>query len=190
MDPNKETEMNAKQSVVVALACLTIAISAACGPTAAATTQPPSVDVGQPVAAAELAPVCQSGTSCQVPTAEQNQIECVNKIPYTNVLVEEGTTFEVLDTSGEFTCNDSGTVVDGKSVITCYGKELYKFDLKLTNPSCGGANLQTGTGQCQDGYGFDGAQQCCAPVGGDSPGSVVVSVELGACPLPQILAPN
>ena len=76
-------------------------------------------------------------------------------------------------------------VVDGKTVITCFGKELYRFDLKLTNTACGGASLQTGTGQCQEGYGFDAAQQCCAPVGGDSAGSVVVSVELGACPLPQ-----
>jgi hypothetical protein len=114
----------------------------------------------------------------------------VNKIPYTNVLVEPGTSFEVLDKSGDFTCNDSRTVVDGKTVISCFGRELYRFDLKLTNTACGGSNLQTGTGQCQDGYGFDAAQQCCAPVGGDAPGSIVVSVELGACPLPHTLAPN
>ena len=111
----------------------------------------------------QSAPVCQSGTACQVPTARQNQIDCVNKMPYTNVLVEPGTSFEVLDKSGDFTCNDSGAVVDGKTVITCFGKELYRFDLKLTNTACGGANLQTGTGQCQDGYGFDaGAAVLCA----------------------------
>lgn len=182
--------MNMNKSTLVILACMALAVAAACAPTAAAPTQPPSVNVGQPVAAVEAAPICQTGTSCQVPTAEQNQIECVNKIPYTNILVEPGTSFEVLDKSGDFTCNDSGMVVDGKSVISCFGRELYRFDLKLTNTSCGGANLQAGTGQCQEGFGFDAAQQCCAPMGGDSAGSVVVSVELGACPLPQILTPN
>ena len=182
--------MDIKQSVVLAMACTVVMIAAACAPTAAAPTQPPSGAVGQPVAAVQFAPVCQSGTACQVPTAEQNQIGCVNKMPYTNVLVEPGTSFEVLDKSGEFTCNDSGAIVDGKSVISCFGKELYRFDLKLTNTACGGTSLQTGTGQCQDGYGFDAGQQCCAPVGGDSAGSTVVSVELGACPLPQILTPN
>ncbi len=182
--------MKMKQSVLVAAACLTIVVAAACAPTAVAPTQPPSGAVGQPVAAVEFAPVCQTGAACQVPTAEQNQIDCVNKMPYTNVLVPTGTSFEVLDKSGDFTCNDSGAVVDGKSVITCFGKELYRFDLKLTNTACGGSNLQTGTGQCQDGFGFDAAQQCCAPIGGNSAGSGVVTVELGACPLPQVLTPN
>ncbi|MFH1186066.1 MAG: hypothetical protein V1755_13670 [Chloroflexota bacterium] len=177
--------MNGRYVVLVATAVLVVVVAAACAPTATAPAQPPSGAVGQPVAAVELAPLCQGGTACQAPSAEQNEIECVNKIPYTNVLVEPGTAFEVLDKTGDFTCNDSGTVVDGKSVLTCYGRELYAFDLKLTNTACGGAGLQAGTGRCQEGYGYDTAQQCCAPVGGDAPGSVVVRVELGACPLPH-----
>jgi hypothetical protein len=141
------------------------------------------------VAAVQYAPICQTGTACQVVSAEQHQIDCVNKMPYTNVLVQPGTSYEVLDKSGDFTCNDSGRIVDGKQVITCFGKELYRFDLKLANSACGGAKLQPGTGQCQDGYGFDAAQQCCAPVDGDSAGSIVVSVDLGGCPLPQTSRP-
>jgi hypothetical protein len=130
--------------------------------------------------------MCQGGGgACKAPSAEQYQIDCVQKMPYTNVLVEPGTAFEVLDTSGDFTCNDSGAIVDGRKVITCFGRELYDFDLKLTNKDCGGAALQAGTGQCQEGYGFDATQQCCAPLGADSGGSAVVRVELGACPLPH-----
>ena len=181
--------MSFNRTTLVAVACMAIAVASACAPTPAP-AQAPSGAVGQPVAAVEFAPICQGGSACQVPSASQNQIDCVNKIPYTNVLVEPGTSFEVLDKSGDFTCNDSGIVADGKSVISCFGRELYRFDLKLTNTACGGSNLQTGTGQCQDGYGFDAAQQCCAPVGGDAPGSIVVSVEMGACPLPHTLAPN
>jgi hypothetical protein len=190
MDRDKEMDMKSKRIALVAIAGLLLAVAAACAPTAAAPTQPPSAAAGQPVAAVQFAPICQTGTACQVPTAEQHQIGCVNKMPYTNVLVPPGTSFEVLDKSGDFTCNDSGLVADGKQVITCFGRELYRFDLKLTSSVCGAGNLQTGTGQCQDGYGFDASQQCCAPVGGASAGSGVVSVELGACPLPRVLTPN
>jgi hypothetical protein len=184
----KETEM--KMIRVMPWLALPLLLAAACAPVATPQAQPASAPAAQPVAAVAVAPICQTGGSCTAPTAEQHEIDCVNKMPYTNVLVEAGTAFEVLDKSGDFTCNDSGMVVDGKRVISCFGKELYRFDLKLTNTTCSGAGLQTGTGQCQEGYGFDAAQNCCAPVGGDTPGSTVVSVELGACPLPQILAPN
>jgi len=176
--------MQGNRSVFMTAALVLLVGLAACAPTAQANPVAPAPAVGQPVAAVEFAPLCQGATSCQVPTAEQHEIECVNKMPYTNVLVEPGTAFEVLDKSGDFTCNDSGTVVDGKTVLTCFGKELYAFDLKLSNVACG-ATLETGTGKCQEGYGFDAAQQCCAPAGADAPGSVVVSVELGACPLPR-----
>jgi hypothetical protein len=107
----------------------------------------------------------------------------VKKIPYTNISVPDGTTFEVLDKSGDYICVDSGTFDNaGKRVITCHGKQLFKFDLKLTNPACGGGNLAIGTGQCQDGYGFDAAQNCCAPATGDAAGSTTITVNLGACP--------
>ena len=131
------------------------------------------------------APICKAATTCQVPSADQAQINCVKKIPYTNVSVPPGTSFEVLDKSGNFTCVDSGTVVNGKEVLTCHGKELYSFDLKLTNTTCGGGSLTTGGNQCQQGYGYDAAQKCCSPVSGNSSNSITVSVALGACPLPS-----
>jgi hypothetical protein len=137
------------------------------------------------VAAVELAPICQGGSACQAPSAEQYAIDCVNKIPYTNVLVEPGTAFEVLDTSGDFTCNQTAYSVGGKTVVSCFGRQLYSFDLKLTNTACGGAELQTGTGQCEQGYGYDAAQQCCSPVSSDGGNSTVVRIDLGGCPLPQ-----
>ena len=131
------------------------------------------------------APICKAATTCQVPSADQAEISCVKKIPYTNVSVPPGTSFEVLDKSGNFTCVDSGTVVNGKEVITCHGTQLYSFDLKLTSTACGGASLTTGGNQCQQGYGYDAAQKCCSPVSGSSSNSTTVSVTLGACPLPS-----
>ncbi len=134
-------------------------------------------------ASAQQAPICEATTSCAALNAEQILLDCVKKVPYTNVLVPEGTTFQVLDNSGDFSCIDSGVVVNDKEVLTCHGKELYSFQLRLSNPSCG-SSLEVGTGQCQDGYGYDGANKCCAPVASNGDGGTTVTVNLGACPLP------
>jgi len=151
----------------------------------AVAAQPTSDTANQPSASAALAPVCQSANTCQAPASQQIAIGCVDKIPYTNVLVPPATQYEVVDKSGDFNCSDSGTVVDGKTVLTCHGKELYSFDLKLTGSACGSANLTTGTGQCQEGYGYDSGQQCCAPLAADTAGSSTVQINLGGCPLPR-----
>ena len=134
--------MKTKQIALLALACTATLVAAACAPTPAP-TQAAASNVGQPVAVVELAPICQTGSACTVPSAEQHEIDCVNKMPYTNVIVEPGTSFEVLDKSGDFTCNDSGIKAGGKTVISCFGKELYRFDLKLTNNACGGGEPAT-----------------------------------------------
>jgi hypothetical protein len=196
--------MKTQNYILMALILLMALLVTACGPQAAPTaaplpTQPPppTVAVEVPTQAPPVepptqafAPLCQSTTaSCAAPDVQDTEAAetyCVKKIPYTNVLVDPGTTFEVLDTSGDFSCADSGQQVDGKTVLTCTGKELYAFQLKLTNPACSGGSLVTGTGQCQDGFGFDSAQGCCAPISGDAAaGSVTITVNLGGCPLPQ-----
>ncbi len=132
------------------------------------------------------APICQAAATCEALNAEQIPLDCVKKVPYTNVLVPTGTTFEVVDKSGSFACIDSGMVVNGKEVLTCHGRELYAFQLKLTNSACSTASLVTGTGQCQEGYGFDAAQKCCAPVSSTGgAGFTTVTINLGACPAPR-----
>lgn len=136
-----------------------------------------------------FAPFCQnSGSSCAAPdvrNVDALDTYCVKKIPYINILVDPGTTFEVLDRSGNYACADSGQKVDGKTVLTCTGKELFSFNLKLTNPKCSDGDLVTGTGQCQDGFGFDATRACCAAIAGSGAGSVTIEVNMGACPLPQ-----
>ncbi|HEX8993436.1 MAG TPA: hypothetical protein VF784_17280, partial [Anaerolineales bacterium] len=67
-----------------------------------------------------------------------------------------------MDKSGDFVCVDSGVLPNGRDVITCHGKELYSFQLQLTNPSCKGTTLPTDTGLCDQGYGYDPTQECCA----------------------------
>jgi hypothetical protein len=145
--------------------------------------------VEQPVATAQtFAPACQAATSCAAPDVKDTEAAstyCVEKIPYQNISVMPGTTFESLDPKGELKCQDSGTVVDGKNIITCTSKELWTYELKFTNSACSANALATGTGQCQDGLGYDAAQNCCAPLAAADTGSVTIKVNMGACPLPQ-----
>jgi hypothetical protein len=143
----------------------------------------------QPAAPAQtFAPACQSATSCAAPEVKDTEADstyCVEKIPYQNIFVAPGTTFETLDPSGELKCQDSGTVVDGKNVVTCTAKELWTYELKFTNSACAASALATGTGQCQEGLGYDAAQNCCAPLTAGDAGSVTIKVNMGACALPQ-----
>jgi hypothetical protein len=114
-----------------------------------------------------------------------SETNCVNKVPYQLIFVPEGTKFEALDPNN-LICVDNGTVVDGKHAIECHGKELWMTELKLTNAACGGStSLATGTGQCADGFGYDAAQVCCAPLTGNDGGSVTIKVNMGGCPGPQ-----
>ena len=93
---------------LAAIGLLVLITAAACAPAAASNAAP------APAAANAAVPLCKSPTTCTAPTAEQNKTECVNKIPYTNVVVPQGTSFEVLDKSGDFTCTDSGFTSNGK----------------------------------------------------------------------------
>jgi len=169
------------------------ATEAALPPVEVVPTQVPPVEAVQPTlqpAATEqtFAPACQAATSCAAPDVKDTEAVdtfCVEKVPYQNINVAPGTTFESLDPTGELKCQDSGTVVDGKNVITCTSKELWTYELKFTNSVCAANALATGTGQCQDGLGYDAAQNCCAPLAATDAGSVTIKVNMGACPTPK-----
>jgi hypothetical protein len=173
---------------------------AACGPAAAPAPEvvvvKETVVVEQPAAAAEAAPaeVAQpqyapacpaTGSSCQAPEVEMlDNKYCVKKIPYAIMSVPAGTTYESLDPDLE--CQDQ-VHSDGSLRITCSsGEELWSYNLKLCSGSCSGAQLDMNSGQCQEGFGYDAANGCCAPAaqGGDA-GCMVYQVDIGACPLPQ-----
>ena len=155
-------------------------------PAAQAPVPPPTSPgtAAQQPAGGQLAPICQTASACPTFSAEQHEIGCVEKIPYTNIVVPPNTQFEVMDKSGNFKCTDSGTTVDGQTVLTCHGKQLYSFDLKLTGAACS-ASMDANSDQCQEGYGYDSAQQCCAPLQAQASASTTVHVDLGACPLPR-----
>jgi hypothetical protein len=189
---------------LVAMTVLLVLLTSACGgspapaepaaqqPAAEQPTAVPPVEAAptQEAAPAQaFAPACQTASSCSAPTitdTEADNTYCVTKVPYQNIMAPAGTIFEPLRKEGDpefypLVCEDSGTVVDGLNVFSCRGAELWTYDLKITTAACS-SNLQTGTGQCAEGEGYDAAQNCCAPVG-NSGGSVTIKVNMGACPI-------
>lgn len=144
---------------------------------------PVEVIVPSPTTGVQYAPFCPAGNvpaQCQAPVGETIGKFCTKKIPYTLVTVPPETTFEVL-TPG-LKCENSG-VRSGSLMLTCTGKELFSFDLKLCNPACGSTTSGLDTGQCPQGFSYDASQQCCAsaPPAGDL-GCVQYKVDIGACP--------
>lgn len=120
---------------LIAIAIFVMLIVSACGG-AAATPQPSE----------EQAPA--AGPAPDVKDTEPGNTYCVEKIPYQNISVDPGTTFEALDPKGELKCQDSGTVVDGKNILTCTGKQLWTYDLKLTGSSGGSTTIKVNMGAC------------------------------------------
>ncbi len=173
--------------LLLAMTVFLVLFASACGGSAAPADQAAPAAQAQPNQPADqttFAPACAAATSCSAPDVKDTEginTFCVKKVPYQNIMLDPGTTFEPQDSSGELKCQDTGTVVNGKEVITCTGKELWTYDLKLTNTTCGGGSLQAGP-QCQAGQGYDAANNCCAPLTGNGGGSVTIKVNIGACP--------
>lgn len=122
--------------ILIALTLFVVLFASACGGSAA-TPQPSQ----------EQAPAAV-GPAPEVKDTEPGNTYCVEKIPYQNISVDPGTTFEALDPKGELKCQDSGTVVDGKMVLTCTAKQLWTYDLKLTGSSGGSTTIKVNMGAC------------------------------------------
>jgi hypothetical protein len=200
--------MNKTKYVLMAMTLFVVLFASACGGSAAPAEQsappavesvptqaPPPAEVVQPTQesapAQAFAPACQATASCTPLTLTDKpayETYCVRKVPYQNFLVPPGTIFEPLPKAGDpefypLQCADSGTTQDGLSFYSCFGQELWTYDLKVTNPACAGSTLQAGTTQCEAGLGYDAANNCCAPMAGGDAGSVIIKVNMGGCPI-------
>lgn len=130
-----------KTNAILMLTAIFVAIFAtACGSASEPAPQEP-----QATEAAGAAPAAQV-VPINVPDTVANETYCVQKIPYQNILLDPGTTFQSADS--ELKCADSGTDVDGKDVITCSGKELWTYDLTLSNASGASATIKVNMGAC------------------------------------------
>ncbi len=178
--------------IVLLSSCLSVFVpvetAAPLQPTIAlATNAPPSIQSVVPVTtlttSAQSAPLCASdpiASACSAPLAEVRDKFCVQKIPYTQIALPVGTTFEPVGPL--LICTDEG-IRGGMQIITCRSPQInYSYDLKVCNSACSAASgLTVGTGQCSEGYGYSAANACCWPVPTTDAGCALFKVDIGTC---------
>lgn len=145
------------------------------------TNPPPTETLIPSPTSVQFAPFCSVDplvTTCSAPKVKTLGKSCNKKIPYTLVALPPDATFEIVETG--LTCKDEGLRA-GERNISCTGQELVSFDLKVCNPACFAASLETDTGQCPDGYGYSSAAGCCWSASADT-GCVTYQVDIGGCP--------
>jgi hypothetical protein len=122
-----------------------------------------------------FAPACTAAQIIPVPKVEETNKVCVTKIPYTALRIPEGSTFTPLDP--DLKCIEEATK-DGVTVISCTGKQLFSYDLKVCTPS---EPSNTDLAQCSADSTFNTADQCCAAVPPEEAGCTTVKIDIRAC---------
>jgi hypothetical protein len=140
---------------------------------------PTSTSVVSPTSRPQ-APVCAADPlagACSLPTGGMLNKSCNKKVPYTFLGFSAGSTLEVTDPT--LICKDEG-LRGGVQQFSCTGQQLISYEIKVCNPACT-ASLETGTGQCADGYGYSAAAGCCWPLSDVEPGCIEYKVDIGGC---------
>jgi len=126
------------------------------------------------------APICPAQI---IPTVVQPEVRetnktCIRKVPYTTIAIPKGAVFESLREG--FSCIVEGET-DSNILISCTGRQLYSFDLKVCNAQTipTPASLAD-AGRCAGGA-FDAAYQCCVPSPQADAGCTIFRVDLRAC---------
>lgn len=176
-------------AVLVLSGCLSVfvPVETAAPALSTSTNVPPVIQSVVPVTAlatsAQSAPLCASdplASACSAPVAEERDKFCVKKVPYTQIVMPVGTTFEPVDPL--LICVDEG-IRGGMQVITCRSPQInYSYDLKVCNSACSANSaLAVDTGQCSQGYGYSAANSCCWPVPTTDAGCALFKVDIGTC---------
>ncbi|MBI3162113.1 MAG: protein kinase [Chloroflexi bacterium] len=146
-------------------------------PTEAPTLTPAASSTESVASPLPFAPACASGVTLPLPSVEETNNICVQKIPYTGVAISQGATFESLNP--DFTCTFE-TTTDGKDIISCRGVPSFAFDLKVCLPPPPPA--ADDLNKCAQGSLFDKANQCCIAVPPKDAGCVVTKINIRSCP--------
>lgn len=149
-------------------------------PTALPTQAPTSTLEPTPVptetaSAIPFAPACAVGISFPTPEVMETNKFCTEKKPYTAVSIPEGALFESLDS--KMICKEERTA-DGKTTISCGGKQLISYKLKVCVPP---VISSADAGKCDQDSIYDAANRCCITPPAEGAGCTIFKVDLGAC---------
>ena len=149
-------------------------------PAAAPTSEPAAAAPAAP----QYAPMCAAAPAgCEPPVIEMGDNSfCNEKQVYAIMSAPGNTSYESTDPAMK--CVDQ-VHADGTLRITCWvpGDQLLAYDMKVCNTDCAAPALDMNSGQCQEGYGYDAANNCCAQAsaGGEEAGCTLYTVNIGTC---------
>ncbi len=122
-----------------------------------------------------FAPSCAAGVLLPLPDIKESNKTCVKKIPYTSLSIPEGATFESLDS--DMTCIFE-TTVNGRTLISCTGPQLFSYDLKVCKPP---VLSDSDLASCASDSTFNSEDQCCVAAPPDEAACVTYAVDIRAC---------
>jgi hypothetical protein len=133
------------------------------------------VPATEAASAVPFLPACDAGITFPKPDVKETNKVCVEKKPYTAVSSPEGAEFESLDP--KMSCLLERTS-DGKSIISCTGKELFSYNLKVCVPPIVSV---ADAGKCDQGSIYNTQNQCCIVPPAEGAGCTIFKVDLRAC---------
>lgn len=143
-----------------------------------AATATPSVVSFTPTleqAAPAFAPACSASVLFPAPEVRQTNNVCIQKVPYSTIVIPEGAEFEAL--SPDAICRVESTG-DGKQILSCRGPDFLVFDIKVCQkPPLTQADLA----QCAPDLTFNPENSCCVAVPPQDAGCVVFQAKLKGC---------
>ncbi len=122
-----------------------------------------------------------TSSRCTLPSGNQRDQFCVNKVPYTLIAIPAGDTYQA--TTVGIACDDAG-VKNGFQLLTCTGPQSYTFNLQVCSAACAvptSAVTATPSGRCPSGYDYLPDQQCCQASTNDQNGCVTLSFDIRSC---------
>lgn len=140
---------------------------------AAALTTAPSVTEEEVLPA--FAPFCSEDITIPTPNVRETSSTCVRKLPYTNVAIPEGATFEVLHPDGS--CKIEATS-RGNHILVCTGTPFLVMDLKVCMPP---ELSNDDLNQCSPDATYSSENQCCVAVPPEDAGCTIFEVRLRGC---------
>lgn len=151
-------------------------------PTVLPTETPLPTETIAPTATEELstspvfAPSCPADVAFPTPAGRETQNYCVQKIPYASAVIEEGATFEVLNTDGG-RCRVEA-IKNGEQVLSCTGPSFSIIEIWTCRSPQVSNEEQT---QCSPDNTFNSENQCCVAVPPEEAGCKMIRIQLKGC---------
>ena len=123
-----------------------------------------------------FAPACSAGIAFPAPTAKETDNFCVQKIPYAYAMMDESSTYNVLNTDGS-KCRVEA-IKNVEKVISCTGPSFAIVEVEV----CSALELSSDDlAQCSADSTYNAANQCCVAAPPEKAACKTIKIQLKGC---------